>query len=217
MKLYHFLNAQNAISDIALKRIKISRIGQLNDPFEFLAADLLDPRNKAALENFKNQLDDQYGLICFCANWSNPLMWGHYADSHKGIALGFEIPDDVLLDVHYTKNRARIAFDPHTESVDGGEDAVNRLLRTKFIDWQYEQEYRFFIGLESSQKEGSNYFADFSEQLVLSDVIIGLKCDLQIEKIKELIGSNYRKVHVQKAGLHRRLFKIIEDRTARVH
>ena len=103
MKLYHFLSAQNAMSDIALKRIKTSRIGQLNDPFEFLAADLLDAWKKAALENWKNKLDEQHGLICFCANWSNPLMWGHYADSHKGIALGFEIPDEtaskVLLEV----------------------------------------------------------------------------------------------------------------------
>lgn len=62
MKLFHFLSAQNAISDIALKRIKISRIGQLNDPFEILAADLADPRNKAALENWKNKLDEKLGL-----------------------------------------------------------------------------------------------------------------------------------------------------------
>ena len=217
MKLYHFLNAQNAICDIALKRIKISRIGQLNDTFEFLAVDLADAWKKAALENWKNTLDEQYGLICFCANWSNPLMWGHYADSHKGIALGFEIPDDVLLKVVYTKNRASIAFDPDTRSVVGGEDTVNRLLKTKFEDWEYEQEYRFFIDLESSQKEGSNYFADFSDKLVLSDVILGFKCDLRIEQVKELIGSNYANVRVLKAGLHQRFFKVIEDRTARGH
>jgi hypothetical protein len=211
VKLFHFLSAQNAISDIALKRIKISRIGQLNDPFEILAADLADPRNKAALENWKNKLDEKLGLICFCANWSNPLMWGHYADSHKGIALGFEIPDDVLLDVHYTKNRASIAFDPDTKSVVGGEDTLNMLLKTKFEDWKYEEEYRFFIGLESSQKEGSNYFADFSEQLVLSEVILGFKCDFRITQIRELIGSNYANVRVRKAGLHQQLFEVIED------
>ena len=211
MKLFHFLSAQNAISDIAFKRIKISRIGQLNDPFELLAVDLLDPRDKAALENFKNQLDDQYGLMCFCANWSNPLMWGHYADGHKGIVLGFEVPDDVLLRVAYTKNRASIAFDPDTRSVVGGEDTVNRLLNTKFQDWAYEQEYRLFIDLKSSQKERSNYFANFSDKLVLSDVILGFKCDFRIEQIKELIGSNYATVRVLKAGLHQQLFEVVED------
>jgi hypothetical protein len=215
VKLFHFLSAQNAISDIALKRIKISRIGQLNDPFEFLAVDLADAWKKAALENWKNDLDEKFGLICFCANWSNPLMWGHYADSHKGIALCVEITDetasDVLLGVDYTKDRARIAFDPDARSVVGGKDTVNRLLRTKFIDWQYEQEYRFFIGLESSQKEGSNYFADFSEQLVLSEVILGFKCDFRIEQIRELIGSNYANVRVRKAGLHQQVFEVIEN------
>ena len=215
MKLFHFLSAQNAISDIDLKRIKISRIGQLNDPFEFLAADLADAWKKAALEKWKNELDEKYGLICFCANWSNPLMWGHYADSHKGIALGFEIPDetasDVLLGVDYTKDRARIAFDPDARSVVGGKDTVNMLLKTKFEDWKYEEEYRYFIDLESSQKEGSNYFADFSDKLVLSDVILGFKCDLRIEQVKELIESNYANVRVLKAGLHQQLFEVVED------
>ena len=120
-------------------------------------------------------------------------MWGHYADSHKGIALGFEIPDDLLFKVNYVKNRTRIQFDPDTRSVVDGEDTVNRLLKTKFEDWEYEQEYRFFIDLESSQREGGNYFADFSDKLVLSDVILGFKCDLRIEQVKELIGSNYKK------------------------
>jgi hypothetical protein len=138
-------------------------------------------------------------------------MWGHYADSHKGIALGFEIPDDDLLHVVYTKNRASIAFDPDTRSVVGGEDTVNHLLKTKFEDWEYEQEYRFFIDLESSQREGSNYFADFSGKLVLSDVILGFKCDLRIEQVKELIRSNYANVRVLKAGLHQQLFEVIED------
>ena len=138
-------------------------------------------------------------------------MWGHYADGHKGIVLGFEVPDDVLLRVAYTKNRASIAFDPDTRSVVGGEDTVNRLLNTKFQDWAYEQEYRLFIDLKSSQKEGSNYFANFSDKLVLSDVILGFKCDFRIEQIKELIGSNYATVRVLKAGLHQQLFEVIED------
>ena len=85
------------------------------------------------------------------------------------------------------------------------------LLKTKFEDWKYEEEYRFFIDLESSQKEGSNYFENFSDKLALSDVILGFKCDFRIEKIRELIGSNYANVRVLKAGLHQQLFEVVED------
>ena len=140
---------------------------------------------------------------------------GPFADSHKGIALCFEIPDetasDVLLGVDYTKDRARIEFDPDARSVVGGKDTVNMLLKTKFEDWKYEEEYRFFIDLESSQKEGSNYFENFSDKLALSDVILGFKCDFRIEQIRELIGSNYANVRVLKAGLHQQLFEVVED------
>jgi hypothetical protein len=96
MKLYHFLTTENAISDLALKRIKVSRLKQLNDPFELLAVDTLNPLDKAALEAFKTRMNDAYGIICFSNDWNNPLLWGHYARAHTGIALGFEISDDLL-------------------------------------------------------------------------------------------------------------------------
>lgn len=37
MRVYHLLNADNGMSDISLHRIRISRIRDLNDPFEMLA------------------------------------------------------------------------------------------------------------------------------------------------------------------------------------
>jgi hypothetical protein len=94
-----------------LKRVKVSRFGQLNDPFELLAADLLDPSDQAALANFKDTLDKSTGMICFSSAWSTPLLWGHYADKHSGIVLGFDIPENLLAKVKYTANRTKIQFD----------------------------------------------------------------------------------------------------------
>lgn len=36
--MYHLLTAENGMSDIALRRIRVSRVRDLNDPFELLAA-----------------------------------------------------------------------------------------------------------------------------------------------------------------------------------
>ena len=36
MRLYHFLNAEYGLLNIRHRRLKIARINELNDPFEFL-------------------------------------------------------------------------------------------------------------------------------------------------------------------------------------
>ena len=111
MRVYHFINATHGISNVALRRLRVSRFSQLNDPFELLAADMTDPRHKEAFDRFKAEIDKNKGMICFSGTWHNPLLWGHYADKHKGIALGFDISDEILLKVRYTSNRAQIKFD----------------------------------------------------------------------------------------------------------
>ena len=88
MKVYHFLNTTYGISNIALRRIRVSRFSQLNDPYELLAADTTDSRDLKALSRFKAQIDQTKGIICFSGTWNNPLLWGHYADKHRGMTLG---------------------------------------------------------------------------------------------------------------------------------
>jgi len=216
MKLYHFLTMENAISDLAFKRIKVSRLKQLNDPFELLAVDTLNPHHKVALEGFKTEMNDIYGIICFSNDWSNPLLWGHYARAHTGIALGFEISDDLLIKVNYTNERAKIQFDPTSGTVVDGQKTVKRLISTKFKDWSYENESRVFADLDPNSKEGENYFRYFSEKIKLQDIVLGMECPLSISHVKRFVSDTYEeKVRVLKAGMHRRLFKIIENRAAR--
>jgi hypothetical protein len=40
MKVYHFRSAEFGIKSLRERRLKIARIMELNDPFEFLAVDL---------------------------------------------------------------------------------------------------------------------------------------------------------------------------------
>jgi hypothetical protein len=215
MRVYHFLNTTYAISNLSLKRLKVSRFSQLNDPFELLAADLLDSQDQAALAGFKNNIDKSKGMICFSAEWSNPLLWGHYAEKHSGMALGFDIPDNLLAEVKYTAYRPKIVFDPQKRRVVDGQSVMDRLIRTKFIDWKYEDEHRMFVELDPSTQEAGNYFIDFSPELLLREVILGLKCELPVTRVKQLLGNDVGNVKVLKAGMSRRSFKVIEDRTAR--
>ncbi|SMC83749.1 DUF2971 domain-containing protein [Polynucleobacter kasalickyi] len=142
MRIYNFTSFPHAISNLKNKRLKISRFNELNDPFELLAADLLDIRHREAFTRFKKQLNEKAGIVCFSGAWGNPLIWGHYAKRHTGIALGFDVSDEMLLKVHYTASRPKIEFDQTKRKVVDGSKVVDQLIRTKFIDWKYEDEYR---------------------------------------------------------------------------
>lgn len=215
MRVYKFMDANYGISNIALKRLKVSRLNQLNDPFEFLAADLLDTRDRKALATFKNQMNDSFGVVCFSGSWSNPLLWGHYAQNHSGLVLGFDIPDDHLLKVYYTSNRAKVYFDQKTRTVVEGDKVIKKLLRTKFTDWKYENEYRLFIELPKLIEESGNYFIDFSSDIQLQEVILGMNSDLSISRMRNLLGGALASVRIRKAGMALREFKIIENRLFR--
>ena len=216
MRVFYFTNTNYGIRNLSLRHLKVSRFNQLNDPFELLAADLLDPRDRKALSEFKSTLNANKGLICFSGSWGNPLLWGHYADKHSGMALGFDIPDEYLSPVQYTTQRAKVEFDQKTRKIVNGPRLMDKLLRTKFTDWKYEDERRMFIDLDLTLQEGGNHFVEFSKDLVLREVILGLNCDLPASRVRQLLKDESPPVKVLKAGMALRAFKIIEDRSARI-
>ncbi|NDP48093.1 MAG: DUF2971 domain-containing protein [Sulfuriferula multivorans] len=97
MRLYHLTTAEYAISNIGLRRLKIARFGDLNDPFELLAAELEDKDFRKAVKSWKNEFHNTKGLLCFSESWHNPVLWSHYADKHRGVCLGFDIPDEYAI------------------------------------------------------------------------------------------------------------------------
>ena len=215
MLVYYLSPAPFALTNIALRRLKISRFADLNDPFELLAANLVNPTHRRAFSKMKQALNETKGLICFSKGWSNPLLWGHYAEKHTGIALGFDIPDTNLIEVLYTTQRVAIEIDPKTKTMVLNEQVVNRLLRTKFIDWKYEEEYRAFVQLDLTTKESGMFFLDFSDELKLVEVVLGPRCELPVQRIRALLQQYPEPVRVSKARMAFRTFRVTEDRSFR--
>ena len=91
MRVYHFLSSQNALSDIALRRMRISRYGDLNDPFELLAANVGDGEVRRAVRAWKEDFHRTKGILCFSRTWDNPVLWSHYSEKHRGICLTFNV------------------------------------------------------------------------------------------------------------------------------
>ena len=105
MRVYHFINDRYGLEGLQEKRLKIARINELNDPFEFVGADLSDYEFREAMEDLKDHLNKKLGLLCFSKGWENPVQWTHYADKHRGICMGFDVPDNYLAVMKYEDNR----------------------------------------------------------------------------------------------------------------
>lgn len=67
----------------------------------------------------KNQrLGESHGMLCFSEAWSDPLIWAHYSDKHKGLCLGFDIEDNDETEVNYVDERQDLDDKALIEKVD---------------------------------------------------------------------------------------------------
>ena len=214
MRVYHLSDAQHALSNIALRRIKISRFADLNDPFELLGADLRNGELRKVFRDTKEKLHKNTGLICFSQSWENPVLWSHYADKHRGICLGFDAPDDLPKPVIYTPDALKVAHSEKKSLPKITEDFMKSLLLTKFVDWRYENEVRLFVGLDHKTAESGLYFYSFSKNFSLKEVILGPRCDLPIRSVRKLVDGFEPAVHVVKSRLAFTKFKVVENRVA---
>ena len=172
---------------------------------------LSDDEKRQAVEGWRDQINASKGVICFSSTWENPVLWGHYADKHRGMALGFEVKDDLLFRVRYENYRFELPRDPVSNRAKPDEETVDRILSTKFSDWKYENEWRFFVKLEDVRPEPGLCFENFSEALKLTEVILGLKCETPKEEIRDLIAATELTAKVIKARIAHDEFKVIED------
>ena len=207
-RVYKFLPKEWALDDIEKRRIKISRVCDLNDPFDLSPFDLSDGDQRDALIRARKELFDRgRGLLCFSFKWSNPLLWAHYADKHKGICLGFDLP--VIRHVAYVSTRL-----PFPILSEVNEQTGLDWLFTKFSSWCHEAECRVFAKLDPEEEdENGNYHVDFKEsQMTLREVILGCECQLDPTGVLESLLEPYKEeVRVIRARPSDESFDMIED------
>lgn len=84
----------------------------------------------------------QYRVYCLTPYVGAPLMWSHYARSHRGVCLQFSVQNALFcgaLPVEYVDHY------PEFNLADNDEDASLRPLLTKSEDWSYEKEFRLVL------------------------------------------------------------------------
>ncbi|MFH4966540.1 DUF2971 domain-containing protein [Gaetbulibacter sp. M235] len=123
------------------------------------------------------QLSSKIGVTCFSQVSKDFLMWSHYAKSHSGICLGFDISklysslekvsesDRGLFKISYKKK-----FQTKDFFLDGS-DSIFHLLKTKSKNWKYEREVRIIYTNLTLNKELERFISFGNESI--SEIIFG--------------------------------------------
>lgn len=130
------------------------------------------------------------------------LMWAHYADSHRGISIEYEIPEEKFQDFPDTKSDIKescflekITYMPKflntLKNIDLSSDDkenLHTLFLTKDKAFSYEKEYRILMYSKSNKS------VDFIEAPKISKIIFGIRSSNKlketIEKINKIVYSN---------------------------
>lgn len=128
------------------------------------------------------------GVYCLSEDPANILMWSHYADSHKGICLEFDIKRgsffyNNLLPVQYKKRYPKFELSDYQMESNMMFTMHQQAICTKSTLWQYEKEWRVIVddgfGLKSFYRND------------VTKVIFGAKVsDDDRESLMALFNSN---------------------------
>ncbi len=201
MRVYKFLSCKYGLRALRERRLKITQVVELNDPYELLPFDLSDPRLRAGLLKAKEQLGAGKGLVCFSAGWSNPVIWSHYAECHRGLCLGFDVEDIKAWRVEYVEDLLSFG------AVDG--TTARAMIYSKYSHWRYENEVRMWAYLH--EKSGHHYFHTFGEALQLKEIVVGVNSAVTRRRIVELLGHQSQGVAIMKARRAYDEFRMVAD------
>ena len=208
MRVYKLLSKQFALKSLRERRLKISRISELNDPFEMFPFDVSDRVARMTLQVGADYLNERYGLLCFSRAWSNPVLWTHYADRHRGVCLGFDISDTHVREITYTPARIPFPQDLDASGEEQGLRWADRLLFTKFEDWRYEDEIRVYATLET--EEGGLFFKELDKDLELAEVIVGMQSQTCLREIERALEGYAQSVKMFKTAAAGDSFGVVE-------
>lgn len=216
MRLYYLTSEKWAKVILKERRVKLSTIGELNDPFELLGASIGDNKARRVVKYAQQRLSETFGLICMSKTWRSPVMWAHYGDKHKGVCLGFDVVDTAPREVRYTPERLTHLLGDSPTLSDFSTNSLEELMTTKYQDWSYEQEWRFIVRFESKEiikgVDGKHFLPFGSRALVLREVIVGHRCPWTLNDAAKSVGKVAKSVQIKKARPSFSDFKMVLQR-----
>jgi hypothetical protein len=161
VKLYRFRSLVDNTDYCRLKEIletrkfHCSRFPDLNDPMEGVYVSYY-PKEIIDLI-FKIKMGYKICSFSHEKEFSNPLLWGYYANGFRGVAVEVDVG---------AKEVRKIKYEPELPRMKGlvNEEKVEKILTTKLCPWSHECEYRFLTKNNGDKHEIGDitavYFGD---------------------------------------------------------
>ncbi len=132
-------NFKNFVDIILKNRLYAAKYKDLNDPMEGQYYYQTGELNR----DIRNKLLEEKGELRLCSLSKvndNQLMWSHYTNGHRGVAVGLRITDTESTIRHIQYNGLA-----SIRSQDFNEQTAIEILSHKLEVWNYEEEVRVFV------------------------------------------------------------------------
>jgi hypothetical protein len=158
-----------------------------------------DPEDQ--LRSIAKQLKE-VGIFSLSEDPFSTLMWSHYGESHKGIAIGFNPIEGSNLSnankcrpVQYSDDLSEFSFEkgfsssvtfyddgPPESAISFKDEQIQRAICTKTSAWAYEKEWRYI-----TPKSG-----EYDLPAPIAEVVFGAKCMSETrEKYREMVVKKF--------------------------
>lgn len=160
------------IEDIKKNALTFGNPNSFNDPMDPILKEWLNLKEKTKQEKVYKKLFKQLkktlgNLRICCLSQSeknntqpflNPLMWAHYADSHRGICIQYEITKESLA-IHNNDNQILRMVDVRYRNKKAMSDyiTIDNALLAKGECWEYEHEKRLIYFKKNTIDQAKNY------------------------------------------------------------
>lgn len=155
-----------------------------NDFNSNLVQSIIFPLINYGLDELQKLFRTEIKMACLSENINSPLMWAHYADFHKGFALGYEFDNnkiskcsnciDLKCDERINANIFPIIY------------SDNRFDVTEYAKWYIEQSVRKMMSINSED--------EYSDKLIHYKIALHKSLEWEYEKEWRIIGSTSNKV-----------------------
>lgn len=196
---------QRDLDNLEHNRVWASLKDSLNDPMEtkFIDSEFLHfldkymhipatQQVKQIYDGIKTSIVNKNGIFCLCNSFENDLLWGYYADGHKGYCVEYDIdiiskqynynpnytPLDVI-DVDYPTEMPEIKEKNANALIQNHDEMFKLLIGSKPNNWKHEDEVRLIF--EKSEFVAIDYRA-------ITGVYFGMKTsDADIQSIMKVL------------------------------
>lgn len=223
--LFYYMKREHLEYFLETGNVKVTQLSKSNDPLEFLLN--IEESHKYSVL-IRNTEHNEPLVVCLSSRISSSTMWGHYAESHKGVCLVFSLPiyknsddkelenhcykinrsgqtnnsDDSIIRVEYVDNRNYITCIKDKSNL---EKAINKAIATKASDWKYESEVRLKIREESPYllcDKGLFFYSGLKQ--FFKGVVLGYKCEVADAYVRTLISaSSFTDAFVARAAIQK--------------